>query len=226
MEFVVVDGVRLAVAVSGSPDTPPLVLLHGGGTDKSTWDLVAPTLAATHRVYAPDMRGFGDSDRPGKYSFGLMRDDVFAIMDAFDADRFDVIGHSMGGTLAGLIAEAQPQRVAHLVIVDSPLPKVGGDPIVLGDRPDPEPDFDWDALVAIIGQVNSPDPHWWDAMAGISATTLFLAGGPPSHVPQERLHDAYALVQGSRLVEIPVGHAIHRLAPAEFLAEVVPFLAV
>ena len=220
----IVNGVRLAVAVSGPPDGPPLVLLHGGGSNKSTWDLVAPTLAATHRVYAPDLRGFGDSDRPGTYSFELMRDDVFAIMDAFGVDRFDVIGHSMGGTIAGLMAEARPARIARLVVVDSPLPRVGGDPFILGDRPDPEPDFDWDALVAIIAQVNNPDPRWWDAMGDITATTLFLAGGPPSHVAQESLREAHALVAGSRLVEIPVGHAIHRLAPTEFLAEVVPFL--
>jgi pimeloyl-ACP methyl ester carboxylesterase len=93
-------GVRLCVDVTGDPAARPLVLLHALGLDKSSWDPVAPAFARTHRVYAADMRGFGDSDRPGRYSYAEMRDDVVALLDAIGAERADLIGHSMGGTVA------------------------------------------------------------------------------------------------------------------------------
>lgn len=51
-----------------------------------------------------------------------------------------------------------------------------------------------------------------------------LAGGPASHVPQELLAEALALLKRGRLVEIPVGHRLHREAPDAFLEAVVPFL--
>jgi pimeloyl-ACP methyl ester carboxylesterase len=223
MRVIDVNGVRLALAVRGEPDAPPLVLLHGGGSDKSAWDLTAPALARARRVYAVDLRGYGDSDRPGKYSLELMRDDVAGLMAALGAERYAVAGHSMGGTVAWLLAQRHPGRVSHLVVVDTPLPRA---PAVIdpGPRPSPEPPYDWDALVAVLAQLADPDPAWWAGMSGITAKTLILAGGPASHVPQQVLHDAHAAVPGSRLVEIAVGHHIHRDAPERFLAEVIPFL--
>jgi 3-oxoadipate enol-lactonase len=223
MRVVDVNGVGLAVAVSGEPDASPVVLLHGGGADKSTWDGTAPALARRHRVYAIDLRGFGDSDRPGDYSFELMRDDVSGLMETLGADRYAAVGHSMGGTVAWLLAQRHPERVSHLVAVDTAPPK---EALVLdpGPRPEPEPPFDWDALVSVLTQLADPDPAWWTNMCAITANTLILAGGTTSHVSQQLLRDANAAVPGSRLVEIPVGHRIHRDAPDQFLAEVVPFL--
>lgn len=215
------------MAVSGTPGATPLVLLHGGGTDKSTWDAVVPAFQQSHHVYAVDLRGFGDSDRPGSYSFELMRDDVLGLLDLIGADRADVVGHSMGGTVAWLVAQKQPKRVGHLVIVDSPPPKAGLErPASMRPRPPVELPFDWDALVAIFGQLNDPDPQWWDRLDAVTAPTLILAGGPPSHVPQRDLAAARDLLPDGRLVEIPVGHGIHLAAPDRFVAAVGPFLAV
>lgn len=224
MDFFDVNGVRLAAEVTGAAGARPLVLLHGGGRDKSTWAEIAPAFAGTHRVYAVDLRGFGDSDRPGSYSFTQLRDDVLGLLDLLGADRVDLIGHSMGGTVAWLVAQARPGRVGRLVIVDSPPPKAGGEPIVLGARPEPEPPFDWDAIVAVIGDLNDPDPSWWDRIGDVTAPTLLLAGGAGSHVPQHLLTEALADLKDGRLVEIPVGHNLHTDAPERFLAEVVPFL--
>ncbi len=224
MEFIDVDGVRIAAAISGTPGAIPLVLLHGGGGDKSSWDTIAPAFASTHRVYAIDLRGFGDSDRPGTYSFETMRDDVLGLLDVIGADRADVVGHSMGGSVAWLVAQEQPGRVAHLVVEDSPPPKAGVKRLTLGPRPETEPPFDWDALVAIVREFDEPDPRWWDRIDAVTAPTLMLAGGPLSHVPQDLFTEALALLQDGRIVQIPVGHHIHRDAPDQFLAEVVPFL--
>lgn len=223
MQLIDVDGTRLALSVWGEPAAPPVVLLHGGGSTRSAWDATAPTLGRSHRVYAVDLRGYGDSDRPGSYSLELMRDDVAGLMAELGASRFSVVGHSLGGTVAWLLAQRQPDRVSHLVVVDSAPPR---EPFVVdpGPRPDPEPPYDWAATVAVLAQLADPDPAWWAGLGTVTARTLILAGGPSSHVPQQVLVDAHAAVPGSRLVEIPVGHDIHREAPDRFLAEVVPWL--
>jgi 3-oxoadipate enol-lactonase len=225
MEFFAVNGVKIAGRVTGDPDAMPLVLLHGAGSDKSSWDAVAPAFASTHRVYAVDLRGFGESGRPGEYSFAAMCDDVLGLLDLIDAARVDVVGHSMGGSVAWLIAQAQPERVAHLVIEDSPLPKPGPAKMAVPARPAIDPPYDWDALAAIVAELNDPDPQWWERIALISARTLMLAGGASSHVPQHLFDEALTLLRDGRLTEIPVGHQIHRDAPDRFVAAVAPFLA-
>ena len=219
------NGVKIACRVTGDPDSMPLVLLHGAGSDKSSWDAVAPAFASTHRVYAVDLRGFGESGRPGEYSFAAMRDDVLGLLDLIDAARVDVVGHSMGGSVAWLIAQAQPDRVAHLVIEDSPLPKPGLAKMAAPTRPEIDPPYDWDALAAIVAELSDPDPRWWEQIASISAPTLMLAGGASSHVPQHLFTEALTLLRDGRLTEIPVGHRIHRDAPDRFVAAVAPFLA-
>jgi pimeloyl-ACP methyl ester carboxylesterase len=222
---VTVGGVRLAVGVSGRAKARPLVLLHGGGNDRSSWAGVAPGFADTHRVYAPDLRGFGDSDRPGAYSFELMRDDVLGLLDHIGAETVDLVGHSMGGTVAWLVAQARPDAVAHLVVEDTPLPRPGDTPVPVPDRPEGDLPFDWAAVDAVMRQLNDPDPAWWRGIRTVTAPTLVLAGGPSSHVDQGLLAEAAALLAYSRLVEIPVGHRIHADAPGTFLARVRPFLA-
>jgi 3-oxoadipate enol-lactonase len=228
MKFFDVNGLRLAVNVSGE-GTMPLVLLHGGGLDRSSWDAIAPAFSATHRVYAVDQRGYGETDRPGQYSYELMRDDVLGLCDVIGADRIDLIGHSMGGTVAWLVAEQAPDRVARMVIEDSPPPKPGLSRMALRERPGAgeirgDLPFDYDAWAAIIGQFNDPDPQWWYGVAKVTAKTLLVAGGPGSHVPQELFAETLAMLPDGHLVEIPVGHHIHAEAPDEFLAQVTPFL--
>ncbi|GAA4199832.1 hypothetical protein GCM10022220_03200 [Actinocatenispora rupis] len=223
LEWMTVGGVRLAVSVSGTPGARPLVLLHGGGNDRSTWAGIAPAFAATHRVYAPDLRGFGDSDRTAAYSFEAMRDDVQGMLDTVGAGPVDLVGHSLGGTVAWLVAQARP--VAHLVVEDTPLPRPGSAPLPVPQRPAGDLPYDWAAVEAVMRQLNEPDPVWWRDIPTVTAPTLLLAGGPSSHVDQGLLADAAALLPDSRLVEIPVGHRIHATAPEAFVAQVRGFLA-
>jgi pimeloyl-ACP methyl ester carboxylesterase len=224
MEYFDVGGRRLAVAVSGAAGGTPLVLLHGGGSDSSTWAGVTPAFAGTHRVYAVDLRGFGATGRGEPYGFEPMRDDVLGLLDVVGADQADLAGHSMGGTVAWLVAQQQPGRLAHLVIEDSPPPKPGASRIQLGERPADVP-FDWDALTAVAAELNDPDPAWWDRLGSVSVPALLLAGGPSSHVPQHLFAEMTSLLPDARLAEIPVGHHIHRDAPQEFLAAVLSFLS-
>jgi 3-oxoadipate enol-lactonase len=73
-----------------------MVLLHGLGSNGSSWTAIAEALGESHRVYVPDMRGHGASDWPGTYSFELMRNDVLGFLDALGLDRVTLIGHSTG----------------------------------------------------------------------------------------------------------------------------------
>jgi pimeloyl-ACP methyl ester carboxylesterase len=223
-------GVRLCYDVYGAPHAPPMVLLHGLGGDRSTWAEVAPALATGRRVHALDLRGHGNSDRPGRYSFELMRDDVVAFIDALDVRGVALVGHSMGGVVAWLVARQRQAGLSHLVVEDSPPPRVGMPAVPLRDRPreNVRPHetvgFDWRAVEAIVGQLNNPDPAWWIDAAAITTPTLVIAGGPASHVPQDLLLRISAALPDGRLVTIPAGHHIHRTRPADFLAVVNDFL--
>jgi 3-oxoadipate enol-lactonase len=220
---ITVDGVRLVCHLHGAADAPALVLLHGLGGQASTWDTVAPELARSFRVLAIDLRGHGDSDRPGDYSFELMRDDVLGILDQLGLDRVNLLGHSMGGTVAYLVAQKEPGRIVRLILEDTPPPFPMGR--VAGARPDEPLPFDWAVVPAIYAQLNEPDPAWWDRLTDITAPALVIAGGPASHIPQDKLAEAATRLPHGTLQVIPAGHEIHANRPADFTAAVLSFLA-
>jgi 3-oxoadipate enol-lactonase len=222
--FFDVGRIRLAATVSGTPGAMPLILLHGGGSDSSAWDGVAPAFTATHQVYALDQRGFGATTRGGPYGFPAMRDDVLGLLDVIGAQRCDLVGHSMGGTVAWLVAQQQPDRVAHLVVEDSPPPARGRfrSSVRIGDPPDAP--FDWAAVEAYARELESPDPQWWDQIVAVTAPTLVLAGGASSPVPQDLFDEVLAKLPDGQILQIPVGHNIHRDAPGEFTQAVTAFL--
>lgn len=220
---VTVDGVRLACYVSGRKDAPALVLLHGLTRRASTWDEVGRRFAAHFRVYAVDMRGHGESDRPGDYSFERMAEDVSGLLDQLGLERINLLGHSMGGTVAYLIAEQQPGRIAKLVLEDTPPPSPIGRAVP--QRPPQEPaEFDWAVVPGIFRQLNEPDPAWWDRLAEITAPTLIVSGGATSHVPQDQVAEAAARIPDAIVREIPAGHQIHEGRPEEFAEVVLGFL--
>jgi len=81
-----------------------MVLLHGLGEQSATWESVIPELDLSFRVVTIDFRGHGDSDWPGQYSFELMRDDVVRVLEQLGLERVTLVGHSMGGVVAYLVA--------------------------------------------------------------------------------------------------------------------------
>ena len=100
----------------------PVLLIHGSGPGVSAWAnwrLVIPELAKTQRVLAPDMVGFGFTERPQDIVYGM---DVWVrqavdFMDAMDLARVDLVGNSFGGGLALALAIRHPQRVRRLVLM-------------------------------------------------------------------------------------------------------------
>jgi 3-oxoadipate enol-lactonase len=77
---------------------------------------------------------------------------------------------------------------------------------------------------AIFGQLNDPDPAWWDRLGEITAPTLIVSGGATSHVPQDKVAEAAARIPDAAIHEIPVGHRIHASRPEEFAEVVLGFL--
>ncbi|GAB3983023.1 hypothetical protein GCM10029978_088330 [Actinoallomurus acanthiterrae] len=220
-----VGDVRLAYRTYGAPTAPPLVLLHALGEDGGTWRATATALAASHRVYAVDLRGHGASGRTAAYSFELMRDDVVAFLDALGLERVRLVGHSMGATVAYLLAGRHPERVDRLVLEEPPPPVPADPPRHVPANPEETEAFDWAAVDAIYRQRNDPDPAYWDALAAITAPTLVVAGGPSSPLPQDQMARLAETIPDHRLATIDAGHLVHEERPGEFAAALAAFLA-
>jgi pimeloyl-ACP methyl ester carboxylesterase len=92
------------------------------------------------------------------------------------------------------------------------------------DRPYGPLDFDWAVVPAIVAQVNAGDHAAWDGLATITAPALLIAGGPASHVDQDKIAAAAAAIPGGDLVTIPAGHLVHATRPAEFADAVLTWL--
>ncbi|HYQ82827.1 MAG TPA: alpha/beta fold hydrolase [Rubrobacter sp.] len=113
-----IDGLPIRYLSAG--EGPPLVLLHGAGDNALDWRLVMPTLAATHRVYAPDLPGSPDSARPdAAYSPAFFEWFAVGFLDALGIGRATFVGNSLGGLVALRLALSDPARVTALVLVDS-----------------------------------------------------------------------------------------------------------
>ncbi|MDQ0770177.1 3-oxoadipate enol-lactonase [Pseudarthrobacter defluvii] len=216
------DGVHISLQESGDPGAPPVVLLHALGDTAGDWRTIAGALAADYRVLAVDLRGHGGSGRPGKYSFELMRDDVAIVLEALDLRNVILVGHSMGGVVAYLVALAQPGRLARLVIEDAPPPYPRTR--ALPEQPPGELPFDWAVVPAIAGQVNDPSRRWWPRLPEITVPTLLVGGGNGSHIPQELLAEAAELIPDCALVTLEAGHNVHAAAPHQFLNAVTGWL--
>jgi len=117
MEHRVVNGVRLACQVEGQG--PPLLLLHGLGGSHDDWRRQVPVFARRYRVIAPDLRGFGASERQEPFTVQQHARDAAGLLHALGIPRAHVVGLSMGGAVAMELALAEPGRVAGLVLANT-----------------------------------------------------------------------------------------------------------
>lgn len=130
-----VGDVRLSVREEGEGE--PVVLLHGFPETNHSWRHQIPALAAAgYHVLAPDLRGFGESDRPpavDDYAAPKLAGDVLGLLDAVGETSAHLVGHDWGGALAWGIAGREPSRVRSLSVMNAPQPLVSararfGDP--------------------------------------------------------------------------------------------------
>ncbi|WP_435588792.1 alpha/beta fold hydrolase [Micromonospora chalcea] len=117
----VAEGVTLNVAVGGSGS--PVVLLHGFPQTHLMWRHVAADLAGEHTVICPDLRGYGESDKPAAdtedtYSKRTMAADVVALARALGHERFALAGHDRGALVAVRAGLDHPDVVTHLASLD------------------------------------------------------------------------------------------------------------
>jgi len=120
-----VNGVRLHCVVEG--EGPLVLLLHGFPETSRAWRKQMPALADRFRVVAPDLRGFGASDKPkgiAAYRTSVVADDIVALIHAFGAERAHVVGHDWGGGVAWTLATLRPGAVDRLVVLNCPHPAV------------------------------------------------------------------------------------------------------
>lgn len=101
-------------------DGPVTVMVHGSGpgvTAYANWRLALPALGEKGHVYAPDMAGFGYSDKPGDYGMDLWTRQLIGFMDALGLEKVSLVGNSFGGGLAIAAAVAHPDRFDRLVLM-------------------------------------------------------------------------------------------------------------
>jgi pimeloyl-ACP methyl ester carboxylesterase len=118
---------KLHYLVWGEDDAkPPLLLIHGGRDHARSWDNVARRLVDRYTVYAPDLRGHGDSGWAigGQYSLPEFVLDTAALVDALGHEKLTVIGHSLGGAAALQFAGVYPHRVQKVVSIEGLGPRV------------------------------------------------------------------------------------------------------
>lgn len=103
-----------------------MLLLHGFPERWFSWEPQLRALAAAgYRAVAPDLRGYGDSERPlAGYDIPNLTADVAGLVDAFDAHHATVVGHDWGGAITWATAERHPDRVARYVVLNCPHPWV------------------------------------------------------------------------------------------------------
>lgn len=117
------NGIAIHVATAGSG--PAVLLLHGHPQTHVVWRHVAPRLVrAGFRVVVPDLRGYGDSEKPASdpnhvsYSKRVMAEDQVALMRKLGFENFSVVGHDRGGRVAHRLSLDHPSCVERIAVLD------------------------------------------------------------------------------------------------------------
>lgn len=121
MPRVSLDGLSLAVREwpGGGRARVPIVCVHGLTANQACWQSVADGLSPEYRVIAYDLRGRGDSDKPGTgYNLAAHCRDLERLLDHYGCEKAVIVGHSLGAHIGLRFAVTAPRRVSKLVLVD------------------------------------------------------------------------------------------------------------
>jgi pimeloyl-ACP methyl ester carboxylesterase len=194
----------------------PLVLLHGGVGSGQMFAGLAPALAADRRVIVVDLQGHGrtaDVDRP--FDVEAMADDVAGVIEQL-AGKADVLGYSLGGSVALRLAIQHPERVNNLVVVSVAIKRSGNHAEVIAAmdamsaeaaefiKPSPPGQFyavnapdpgNWGTLIAKTADAIKLDYDWTDEVRGLAPRTLLVFADADSIRP-DHIAEFYGLLGG------------------------------
>ncbi len=233
-----VGDVQLAVAEAGAGQRP-LLLVHGftgAKEDFSPW--LEPLAAAGWHAVAPDLRGHGASSQPAAesdYSFQLMAADLLGLADALGWDRYVLLGHSMGGMVAQIVACAAPGRLDGLILMDTshgPLRNL--DPELVQAAVSIAADQGMDVLAGILAERQGPlttpahqrlitgragYAEFCDRKLRATSAAMYAAMAPAFMTAADRLDDLRALPVTLPVLVITGEQDKPFLAPSQRMAE-------
>lgn len=180
------DGMGIEVEVNGPDDAPAVLLVHGWPDTHSLWDRQVPALVdAGFRTIAPDLRGFGASDRPADIDGANLLhhiSDLANVLDHFGVERAHVVGHDWGAAIGWALAGFLPDRVDRLVALSV------GHPVAFGRAGFAQREKSWYMLLFQFEEVAE---EWLSA----DDFANLRAWGDPPHMDElaSRLADGDAL---------------------------------
>jgi pimeloyl-ACP methyl ester carboxylesterase len=122
--FATINGVKLHYLAAGTGD--PVILLHGYAQTSHMWRPLMAELAKSHSVIAPDLRGFGRSDKPAQgYDKKTMARDIHELAASLGLRRVKLAGHDIGLMVAYAYAAQYPDEIERIALLDAFLPGVG-----------------------------------------------------------------------------------------------------
>jgi len=237
--YAAVNGVKLYYTRTGHGS--PVVLLHGGLANSDYWGHQVKALAARHTVITLDSRGHGRSSRNEKpFGYGLMADDVVAVLDSLKIPRADIVGWSDGAIIGIDLALHHPDRIGKVFAFAANTQTSG-----VKDGVEKNPTFaayieragkeyaklsptpkEYDAFVEQISHMWASQPNWTDAqLASIKTPILIADGDHDEAIKREHTEYMAATIPGAGLLILPnTSHFAFLQDPALFNAAVLGFL--
>jgi pimeloyl-ACP methyl ester carboxylesterase len=159
------NNTKLAASVYGPSAAAPILFLHGISLSRDTWEEIAQRLSPTYCIWALDFRGHGHSDRSSRYELVDYVSDAEAALATINRPAI-VVGHSLGGCIAGMLAQT-PHPLVSAVFLEDP-------PWYLGKS------GEWDRtqFPKLFAIISAKQAAWQKENAPLATYQAFLANAP------------------------------------------------